>query len=105
MSKDPESAPLLPDDQDTPSSSSEIDYNDLSVFPPRERLRLHIGGLLFIGLGIYIIYRTFLVVGTLFVPVSDTIRPLPAWNSTRYAFILSPPFPPLYCRSVADSKW
>ena len=82
-----ESAPLLHNEEE--NNASEIDYNDLSVIPRRERLRLHIGGLLFIGLGIYIIYRTVLTVGTLFIPVSLTVRPLPAWNTTRYAFILS----------------
>ena len=84
-----ESAPLLHNEEE--DNASEIDYNDLSVIPRRERLRLHIGGLLFIGLGIYIIYRTVLTVGTLFIPVSLTVRPLPAWNTTRYAFILSLP--------------
>jgi hypothetical protein len=85
-----ESAPLLHNEEEE-DNASEIDYNDLSVIPPREWLRLNIGGLLFIGLGVYIIYRTVLTVGTLFIPISLAVRPLPAWNTTRYAFILSPP--------------
>jgi len=85
MSKQQESTPLLHDEE---QNVSEIDYNDLSILSRKERLRLHIGGLLFIGLGIYIIYRTVLAVSTLFTPISGTVHPLPPWNTTRYAFIL-----------------
>src|SRR5271154_6176634 len=74
MSKQAESSPLLHDEE---QNTSEIDYSDVSTLPRRERLRLHIGGLLFIGLGIYIVYRTVLTVGTLFPPISSAGRPLP----------------------------
>lgn len=84
MSKQEES-PLLHDEE---QNNSEIDYNDLSVLSRKERLRLHIGGFLFIGLGIYIIYRTVLSVSTLLTPISSAVHPLPPWNTTRYAFIL-----------------
>jgi hypothetical protein len=80
-----EASRLLGDEE---QNISEIDYNDLSILSRKERLRLHIGGLVFIGLGIYIIYRTVLAVSTLFTPISSAVRPLPPWNTTRYAFIL-----------------
>lgn len=87
MSKQTETSPLLDNDH-VEDQVSEIDYNDLSVIPRTERLRLQIGGLLFIGLGVYLIYRTVFIVSTLFNPAPGSLKPLPAWNSTRYAFIL-----------------
>jgi hypothetical protein len=50
----------------------------------RQRLRLHVGGILFIGLGLYIIWRTLMAVAGLF-PHSSTAH---VWKDTHYMFIL-----------------
>jgi hypothetical protein len=50
----------------------------------RQRLRLHVGGILFIGLGVYIIWRTLMAVVGLF-PHSSSAH---VWKDTRYMFVL-----------------
>lgn len=72
-----------------PSSADEkhTDENGFSrweTLSRRERLRVHIGGLLFIGLGCYIIWRTIVVLLGLF-PATTTEH---LWQNTRYVFVL-----------------
>jgi hypothetical protein len=58
-------------------------WSNFSGLTRRQRLRIHIGGLLFIGLGCYIIWKTFDGVFGLF-PHSDTR----SWRNTRHMFVL-----------------
>jgi hypothetical protein len=53
----------------------------------RERIRLHVGGILFIGVGGYIIWRTILLISSLFTPPA-TPSSWDGWAGTRYTFIL-----------------
>jgi hypothetical protein len=53
----------------------------------RERIRLHVGGILFIGVGSYIIWRTILLITSLFSP-PPTPSSWAGWPATRYTFVL-----------------
>jgi len=50
----------------------------------RQRLRIHVGGILFIGLGLYILWKTLMAVAWLFPGCS---RPH-LWQDTHYMFVL-----------------
>lgn len=51
----------------------------------RQRARLHIGGTLFMALGLYIIWRTFLALYSLApMPVTEG----DTWQTARYIFVL-----------------
>ena len=49
-----------------------------------QRLRVHVGGILFIGLGLYIIWKTLMAVASLF-PGFSTPH---LWRDTHYMFVL-----------------
>jgi hypothetical protein len=68
-------------------SSDEDDGLNWDNLTPRERLRLHVGGFLFIGLGIYIIWRTVLLVAWLFKPHAMMDSRI-SWPDARYLFVL-----------------
>lgn len=50
----------------------------------RQRLRLHVGGILFIGLGMYIMWKALMAVVWLF-PHASTPH---LWRDTQYMFVL-----------------
>jgi hypothetical protein len=79
MGKDTRYEPLSVDDV-----SLSDQWNRLNRLTRRQRLRLHVGGLLFIGLGVYIIWRTLVLIFGLF-PQSSTHY---SWQNTRYMFVL-----------------
>ena len=80
MVNDVEYEPLSVEDADT----GVYQRNVLNKLSHRHRLRVYIGGLLFIGLGIYFIWKTALVLLGLFaqVPISHPLK------DARYLFVL-----------------
>ena len=58
--------------------------NLLNKLTKRQRLRVYIGGLLFIGLGSYFICKTVLVLVSLFAQ-TPVVHP---WRDARYLFVL-----------------
>jgi hypothetical protein len=63
------------------------ELNTWSYLTTRERLRLHVGGFLFIGLGLFIIWRTTILVLSLLASDSP-MHALLGWSDTRYVFVL-----------------
>ena len=80
MANDVAYEPLSIEDADTGYYRSNI----LNKLSKRHRLRVYIGGLLFIGLGGYFIWKTVLVVSSLF-PQAPMLHP---WKDARYLFVL-----------------
>lgn len=69
------------------SSDEDDGHDNWEDLTTRERLRLHVGGFLFIGLGIYIIWRTILLVAWLFKPHVMMDSQI-SWPDARYLFVL-----------------
>ena len=61
--------------------------NDLDSLTPRERVRRHVAGTLCIGLGVYIIWRTMLIVAWVFTSQPVMLGRV-KWPEVRYLFAL-----------------